>query len=605
MEALKKSMSKKSSVHSVPESLDGKVGHEDILDQFNYIYESLYNSAGTQEAMNEIKVRLQGLVNTSSFREVEKITGKVVKDACAKMKPGKTDVSEGYTSDIFLHAPDSLFDQLADIFRSFLVHGNMTIQILSCAFLPLFKGGVKNPDKSDSYRAIAGASQLLKLFEYVILMVWGHLLGSDSMQFGFKAKTSTTQCSWLVTEVASYFLKRGTAVNACLLDCSKAFDKCRFDLLFEKLLQRGVHGVVVRCLIYMYEEQTGYVKLAGKKSSTFQITNGTRQGSVMSPALFSVYLDDLIQELRTLGLGCHIGGWWMGACGYADDLILLAPVRSVLQAMVKVCQQYGEKHNLIFSTDPSPAKSKTKCLYFCGRLNNVVYPSPVQLDGKDLPWVVTADHLGHTLHQLVTMDQDARIKRAKFIDKSVEIREQLHCAHPDHILKAMQVYCCDGYGSMLWSLGSDAAESFFKAWNTAVKLVYNVPRSTFTYLVEGFFARGHMTLRNQVLSRYPGFVQNLLHSPSKEVRLLANIVARNPQSNTFKNIKYIEHLTDKSPWDYSGLVIRKKLPVQQIPDGDKWRIGLITKMLDMRGQRHLCVEDSTKISAWLDSLCST
>ena len=114
-----------------------------------------------------------------------------------------------------------------------------------------------------------------------------------------------------------------------------------------------------------------------------------------------------------------------------------------------------------------------------------------------------------------------------------------------------------------------------------------------------------MTLRNQVLSRYPGFVQNLLHSPSKEVRLLANIVARNPQSNTFKNIKYIEHLTDKSPWDYSGLVIRKKLPVQQIPDGEKWRVGLITKMLDKRGQRHLCVEDNTRISAWLDSLCST
>ena len=72
------------------------------------------------------------------------------------------------------------------------------------------------------------------------------------------------QCSAvLVTEVANYFLKRGTAVNACLLDCSKSFDKCRFDLLFEKLLQRGVPAVVVRCLIYMYEEQTGYARLAG------------------------------------------------------------------------------------------------------------------------------------------------------------------------------------------------------------------------------------------------------------------------------------------------------------------------------------------------------
>ena len=78
---------------------------------------------------------------------------------------------------------------------------------------------------------------------------------------------------------------------------------------------------------------------------------------------------------------------------------------------------------------------------------------------------------------------------------------------------------------MLWSLDSDTAESYFKSWNTSIKLVYNGPRSTFTYLVEGFFAAGHMSLRNQVLSRYPSFVQNLLNSPSREVRLLANIVA--------------------------------------------------------------------------------
>ena len=169
------------------------------------------------------------------------------------MKPGKTDVTEGYTSDIFLHAPDLLFENLAAVFRSFLVHGDLTLQILSCAFLPLFKGGLKNPGSSDSYRAIAGASQLLKLFEYVILLVWGHLLGSNSLQFGYKMGTSTTQCSWLVTEVASYYVKRGTAVSACLLDCSKAFDKCRFYLLFEKLLKRVVPALLIRCLIFMYD----------------------------------------------------------------------------------------------------------------------------------------------------------------------------------------------------------------------------------------------------------------------------------------------------------------------------------------------------------------
>ena len=199
------------------------------------------------------------------------------------------------------------------------------------------------------------------------------------MQFGFKSGVSTIQFTWLVNEVTSYFMRRGTSVTACLLDCSKAIDKCRFDKPFDKLIAKGLPAVVVRVLVFVYEEQERWVKLGGKKSSSFRLTNGTRQGSVLSPVLFSVYLDDLLIGLRKLQLGCHIGGWWFGALGYADDLILLAPNREVLQAMLVVCQSYAREHNLVFSTDPVPAKSKTKCMYFCGRMGHVKYPAPVKL----------------------------------------------------------------------------------------------------------------------------------------------------------------------------------------------------------------------------------
>ena len=72
----------------------------------------------------------------------------------------------------------------------------------------------------------------------------------------------------------------------------------------------------------------------------------------------------------------------------------------------------------------------------------------------------------------------------------------------------------------------------FKAWNTTVKLLYGVPRSTFTYLVEGHLAGEHPSLRNQILSRYPAFFRKLLQSPNKEVRVLAIIVSSDPRLPT-------------------------------------------------------------------------
>ena len=220
---MKRTLGSKSTGQTVPESLDGKVTHETILDRFRECYEQLYNSAGTEDAMSAIKEKLEQMIGANtgaSTREIDKVTWQVVKQACCRMRPGKRDVSEAYSSDVFLHAPDSLFQHLAEVFKSFLTHGTVSLQILCCAFLPLFKGGLKNPASFDSYRAIAGASQLLKLFEYVVLIVWSDVLGSDSMQFGFKKGVSTTQCTWLVNEVTTYFMRRGTAVTACLLDCS-------------------------------------------------------------------------------------------------------------------------------------------------------------------------------------------------------------------------------------------------------------------------------------------------------------------------------------------------------------------------------------------------
>ena len=95
----------------------------------------------------------------------------------------------------------------------------------------------------------------------------------------------------------------------------------------------------MRILIFIYTKQEAWVKWGAVRSETFFVSNGTRQGSVLSPALFAVYLDDLIKELRSYGLGCHMAGLWIGAVAFADDLLLMAPIRSAMAKMLKVCEQ--------------------------------------------------------------------------------------------------------------------------------------------------------------------------------------------------------------------------------------------------------------------------
>ena len=115
------------------------------------------------------------------------------------------------------------------------------------------------------------------------------------------------------------------------MDCSKAFDMCSFKVLFNKLIDKNLPPLVVRTLVFIYQEQTAWVRWGEAKSSQFGIVNCTRQGSVLSPCFFAVYMDDLLKELRSLGVGCHIGDVFFGAAGFADDIILIAPCRSAMQ----------------------------------------------------------------------------------------------------------------------------------------------------------------------------------------------------------------------------------------------------------------------------------
>ena len=130
--------------------------------------------------------------------------------------------------------------------------------------------------------------------------------------------------------------------------------------------------------------------------------------------------------------------------------------------------------------------------------------------------------------------------------------------------------------------------------------------NTFSYLVKRFLAVNQTSLRNQILSRYPGFYRKLLTSPSKEVRVLAKMVAADPRSTTCSNLSYLRQVTGmvNAEW-YSSWRVRDSLPVKRVPEKERQRLVLLSSLLGMQSEKYLVVQDSKHISAMIDSLCNT
>ena len=144
----------------------------------------------------------------------------------------------------------------------------------------------------------------------------------------------------------------------------------------------------------------------------------------------------------------------MGAVTYADDLLLIAPNRAAMEIMLKECEDFAEESNIQFSTDPDPQKSKSKLIHMVGKSKRVSKPAPLFLCGYQLPWVEHASYLGHELHESGTLEYDAKLKRAQFINQSLEVRETFSFASPVEILRALNIYLGSHYEAICWDLES-------------------------------------------------------------------------------------------------------------------------------------------------------
>ena len=156
-------------------------------------------------------------------------------------------------------------------------------------------------------------------------------------------------CIYTVKSVIKYYFRQNSPVYTCFLDASKAFDRISHWTLFKKLIACNTLVLIVRILMFWYQRQSISVKRGKKTSEYFSIINGVRQGGILSPQLFAIYMDDLSVCLTQSKAGCHLNETVINHVMYADDICLMAPSAIALQEMLNMSYEFSQSNNIIFN----------------------------------------------------------------------------------------------------------------------------------------------------------------------------------------------------------------------------------------------------------------
>ena len=185
--------------------------------------------------------------------------------------------------------------------------------------------------------------------------------------------------------MVEYYVNNGSKVYCSFLDASKAFDRLVHAGLFIKLMKRKVPFGFLSIFITWHNGLWCRVRWDDHVSDWFSIMAGVRHGGVLSPDLYSIYVDYFILILIESGVGCHLIRTFAAALFYADDMAVLAPSLKGLQKLLDLCSQYCIEWDIRLNS------KKTKDLFFGCKST----PShSVKLNNDCIPWESKWKYLG-------------------------------------------------------------------------------------------------------------------------------------------------------------------------------------------------------------------
>ena len=284
--------------------------------------------------------------------------------ACDRLKQGKAHGQDVLCNEMIIPLVEHYPKLALKLFNQILQTCDVIPEWITGLIVPIHKDGSKMDP--GNYRGITLMSCLGKLFLSILnnrlmtYVVENNILSNN--QLGFVPGNRTSDAHIIINNLINKTChKNGKKVFSCFVDFRKAFDLVPRDILLSKLLKYGINGKFFNIIRHIYTKDKACVKLKGKCSNCFDINIGVRQGCILSPLLFNIFLCDLAKSLTEIefpALGNINSLFW------ADDLVMFADSEMGLQKLLSILEGYCAENELTVNT------KKTKCMIFnsSGRL---------------------------------------------------------------------------------------------------------------------------------------------------------------------------------------------------------------------------------------------
>jgi len=148
--------------------------------------------------------------------------------------------------------------------------------------------------------------------------------------------------------VQSKLRKKGGRLYACFVDFSQAFDSIPHRELWVKMHRIGIPRNIIRVVQSIYSQAGAQIRTSEGLTKKFKISKGVLQGETLSLVLFSIYINDIIEYLKTyVWMPIKLGARTIIALLYADDMVLLAPNPLELQRQLLGLEEYAKEKKKI------------------------------------------------------------------------------------------------------------------------------------------------------------------------------------------------------------------------------------------------------------------